>query len=111
MSARTPQRGASTTAAVLAETARRNCRRCVFDSRRDTRSRGGCGAPAGIPADNSDNDKQNVRGKLLSRTADCDSALRQRFLNLGRLRAIPGRAEQFVVDQPEIVRVSAPARV
>src|SRR5438876_1040833 len=80
-------------------------------NKRDKRSLGGFFERAEIPAGNSDKHKQIAAGNFLKRTADCDSVLRQRFLNLGRLRAISGRAEQFVVDQPEIVRASAPARV
>ena len=64
-----------------------------------------------IPVDNSDNDKQNALGKLLSRTADCGSALRQRFPNRDTLVAIPDRAERFVVAQHAIALANAPAHV
>jgi len=93
------------------ETADRNHRRYVFGNRQDMRSRDESGGHAEIPADNSDSGKQNAAGNFSKRKADCGNALRRRYLNRDTLVAIPGRAEQFVVDQPEIVRASAPARV
>src|SRR5205823_13489330 len=86
------------------ETADRNRCRCVFGNRRDTRSRDESGAPAEISLCNSDRHKRSAAGKFALRTADCDSALRQRSLNRDTPRAIPGHAARFGVHRFDIAR-------
>ena len=57
-----------------------------------------------------DIDKQNVPDEFLRGRGDCDSALRRRFRDRGKRRAIPRRAARFVSVPLGIARANAPTR-
>jgi len=69
-----------------------------------------CAARAESFLYNSGNDKRSAAENFSTRTADCDNAIRPRFLNHDKLVAIRFRAARFGVGRLAIARANAPAR-
>ena len=101
--------GTPVTRPVLIGNVRQIHRDCVCDNISSTRSRGELGGSAEICLCNSGRRKRSAPRSFLSRTADCDSALRSRFPNRDTRDAILLHATRFVVGQREIARANAPA--